>query len=216
MSYRGPVLENYSAEARRAVSLATAEARRLAHPRVGTEHLLLGLLAADGDATAHTLSTAGATLAAARHKVAEAAGSESGEMPAGEPTFTPRARRALERAGRFSRHSREAEVRTEHVLLGVLNVEGLACQVLRGLDVDLGRLRDALVERPTETAPDLDEPPAPRPTIRPRCAGCAAALDDTLIVTSMTGRREAGGMTPVEIVSCGACGTVIGAVLPHD
>lgn len=210
------VLEGYSAEARRAVSLATAEARRLRHPRVGTEHLLLGVLADDDTAAARTLHDAGAGLAAARHKVVEAAGSDPGEVMAADPEFTPRAQRALERAGRFSRQDRRTEVGTDHVLLGVLDVEGLACQVLRGLGVDLARVHDGLVGTSDAiVAASAATPPAEAPAvepIRPRCASCTARLDDTLTATVVAARRAGGGTTSVRVVHCGACGAALGSL----
>lgn len=231
VSYRGSVLESYSGQARRAVSLATAESRRLNHPHVGTEHLLLGLLADEHASTAHTLRDAGATLNAARHKVMEVAGAGTDEPPLGELPFTPRAQRALERAGRFCRQAREPEVRTEHLLLGVLDVEGLACQVLRGLDVDLGRLQDALVDRPSEPAstsgPDTPEPAAAQPSAeegpaaatlpQPRCPACSAKLVDTLAVARTAARHDDGGATTqVRVVYCAACATALGALPAHD
>ena len=69
--YGGPVLENYSSPAQHVVSLATAEARRVGHPSVGTEHLLLGLLSGENGVAAVLLRSAGASLAAARHKATE-------------------------------------------------------------------------------------------------------------------------------------------------
>ena len=54
------MLENYSVGAERVVSLATVEARRLDHSRVGTEHLLLGLLSDDDGESADVLRAAGA------------------------------------------------------------------------------------------------------------------------------------------------------------
>ncbi len=52
--------------AKRALTLAVDEARRLKHKQIGTEHLLVGLLAA-GDGMAHTaLTEAGVTVDAAR------------------------------------------------------------------------------------------------------------------------------------------------------
>ena len=72
------MIENYSVAAQRVVSLATLEARRLDHRRIGTEHLLLGLLADDDGEAADVLRAAGVHLAAARHKVAEALGADAG------------------------------------------------------------------------------------------------------------------------------------------
>ena len=227
------MLENFSVHAQRVVSLATAEARMLDHARVGTEHLLLGLLSS-ADGVADVLRTAGGTLAAARHKVAEVVGADTGSPDGEALPFTPRAQRALERAGRFSRQDREPEVTPEHVLLGVLDVEGLACQVLRGLGVDVVRLRDAVVtgtDAAADTAVDtahtsdtadtaVDEPPSV-PSERPRCPGCRAALDETLSEAMIPARRADQPTTKVSVeanvnvsvVFCAACGTALG-VLP--
>lgn len=185
------------------------------HAHVGTEHLLLGVLADDASPAAQALHGAGARLPAARHKVAEAAGTDPDEADTADPEFTPRAQRALERAGRFSRQDRDQEVRCEHVLLGILDVEGLACQVLRGLGVDLARLRDGVVGTPAPAAsaggPGDAPPLAP---LRPRCPSCTASLDESLTATTVAARRIAGGTTSVRIAYCGACGTALGAIPP--
>jgi ATP-dependent Clp protease ATP-binding subunit ClpA len=214
------VLESYSAPARRAVSLATAEARRLQHARVGTEHLLLGLLADGTSTAAHTLQSAGASLAAARHKVVEATGSDVEDVAPTDPELTPRARRAVERAGRFARQDREPEVRPEHLLLGVLDVEGLACQVLRGLGVDLARLREGLVPEHAATAAvpaaAVEADPPAVEVVRPRCSSCMAALDETLTAVLMRARREGDAhATMVRVVYCAACGAAFGALPTH-
>ncbi len=177
------MLENYSVRAQRVVSLATVEAQQLDHPRVGTEHLLLGLLSDDGDAPAEILRSAGASLSAARHMVAELVNAEAGSHDGEALPFTPRAERALGRAGRFARQEREPEVTAGHVLLGVLDVEGLACQVLRGLDVDIGHVRDAIVNTSTELAPHRIDPPRAGEPVRPRCPRCRAVLDGVLTET---------------------------------
>ena len=134
------------------------EARRLDHPRVGTEHLLLGLLSDDDGEPADVLRAAGISLIAARHKVVEALGADAGSPNSEALPFTPRAQRALERAGRFSRKDQQPEVTAGHVLLGVLDVEGLACQVLRGLGADIVHLRNAVVTTPVPVALVDDQP----------------------------------------------------------
>jgi hypothetical protein len=218
VAYRGPVLETYSVQARRAVSLATAESRRLRHARVGTEHLLLGLLAEGASETAQTLQAHGASLGAARHKVVEATGAEAADdVTPSDPELTPRARRALDRAGRFARQDREPEVRPEHLLLGILDVEGLACQVLRGLGVDLARLREALVpEEPAVAVVDVEADAPVADTVRPRCPSCRAALDDTLMAVLMPARHDGDShATTVRVVYCAGCGAALGAVPAH-
>jgi ATP-dependent Clp protease ATP-binding subunit ClpC len=207
------VLEHYSTRAQHVVEFATDEARRLGHAGVGTEHLLLGLLSEDDGVPAEVLRTAGATFPAARHKVAEVVGGD-GTPADGELALTPRAQRALDRASRFARQERESEVTTGHVLLGVLDVEGLACQVLRGLDVDVAQVRDAVIAARSEVA-------APRPTrkrssekARPRCPSCRAFLDDVLAETTVAARRSGAPSSEVSVVHCTACGTTLGVLRP--
>jgi ATP-dependent Clp protease ATP-binding subunit ClpA len=209
------VLDGYSAGARRVVSLAIAECRQLGHARVGTEHLLLGLLAdADSDA-AVALRAAGATLAGARFTVSEVVTEVVESADDEELPHTPRAQRALERAGRFARRYRDPEVNAEHVLLGVLDVEGLACQVMRGLGVDLVRLRESVVATEPEVAPVLETQPEQQdsaPVMRPRCPTCGVELDGNLVETVVTAQRDDDSITNVTVVYCVACGTALGAV----
>ncbi len=210
----GSVLESYSDQALRVVSSATTEARQLDHPRVGTEHLLLGLLLQDKSAPAEMLRTAGASLAAARHKVAELVTAETGSLIDEALPFTARAQRALERAGRFSRRDREPQVSAGHVLLGVLDVEGLACQVLRGLAVDIVQLRNSMVATGSHVAAvSVDEQPS-APPVRPRCPQCRSSLDQMLAETLVPARRDAGSPTSISVVYCVACGATLGVLRP--
>jgi ATP-dependent Clp protease ATP-binding subunit ClpA len=62
------MFERFSDEARQAVVLAEEEAVELRHGWIGTEHLLLGLLRADGGG-AHLLTGFGVELAAVREEV---------------------------------------------------------------------------------------------------------------------------------------------------
>jgi ATP-dependent Clp protease ATP-binding subunit ClpA len=210
------VLEGYSTDARRVVSLATAEARQLGHSRVGTEHLLLGLLADSESDTAAALRAAGATLAGARFTVSEVVTETVDARGDDELPYTPRAQRALERAGRFARRSRDPEVTPDHVLLGVLDVEGLACQVMRGLGVDLARLRESIAPRePASEFAVADPQPEQQelaPTMRPRCPNCYAELDGNLVETVVVARRDDGTTTDVRVAFCLACGATLGAL----
>lgn len=60
------MFERFSSHARQVVVLAQQEGRTLHHSRIGTEHLLLGLLAEGEGVAAVTLAEAGLTLEAAR------------------------------------------------------------------------------------------------------------------------------------------------------
>lgn len=202
------VLQADNDGARGVVDAAEAEARRLGHERVGTEHLVLGLLTNRGRA-GDVLRAAGATIDAARHKVAEAV--PAGDPAPGQLARTARAERALERAARFARRDREP-MGPEHLLLGVLDVEGLGCQVLRGLGVDVAHLRDAVAAGPAASpmateAASIDAAPL-------RCPACRVPLEVPLPARDATVRPERGAPRAVLVPHCPGCGAVLGVLAP--
>jgi ATP-dependent Clp protease ATP-binding subunit ClpA len=204
-------LRGFAADARRAVTLAEVEACGLGHDRVGTEHLLLGLLANEGSGAARVLSDAGVTIAAARHKVSEALGTAPGDANrlARPLPRTARAARALGRSVRFS-HARHADaVGSEHVLLGVLDVEGTAGQVLRGLGLDVERLRASLdaLDLPSNSQTSASGNEL-RHALPVRCPSCGVPLDD--VAYRVVAASGEGGAREVTLFSCGACGALLG------
>jgi ATP-dependent Clp protease ATP-binding subunit ClpC len=205
--------------AARALALADTEARQLGHDRVGTEHVLLGLLT-NGSAASRTLTEAGVTLTAARNKVSEAVGevAPARRLPNGPLPRTPRVARALGRSSRFA-HARGSElVTSEHVLMGVLDVEGIAGQVLRGLGVDVDALRGSL-ESTSRSAPyDADDAARTSTPERPVavCPGCRSSLDDCLVHRAVTARGDDGTTRAVTLLLCGACGHTVGASTSVD
>jgi|SRR6266516_4743936 len=68
------MFERFTEQARHSVVLAQDEARRLRHGYIGTEHLLLGLLAIGDGVAARTLEQLGVDLETARTDVARAIG----------------------------------------------------------------------------------------------------------------------------------------------
>lgn len=201
-------LDGFGDAARQAVQAGAAEARLLGSSRLGTEHLLLGIVATASCGAAAALRREGVSLAAARRKAAETTIGASDA--AGPPHRSPRADRALNRAFRFAHDDRCALVRTEHLLLGVLEVEGTSGQVLRGLGVDLEALRARLqtggLSAPEEADPAMPAPPAAAEHRPPVCPGCAAPVADGVAVSLV----PAGGREAV-VVSCPSCGIVLGA-----
>jgi ATP-dependent Clp protease ATP-binding subunit ClpA len=205
------VLERFSDRARRAVSLAEREARQLGHPHIGSEHLVLGVLAEGDSQAARALVAYGATLDGARSKVAEAVGETSDVSGVDKLGFTDRATRALERASRLSLRRLDPCVDTEHILLSVLDVEGRAGQVLRGLNVDLAGLReavDATADEP-ETPVDLTEP---LERVEPQCSVCGSALSAALSHRIMTSHPVGREPRDFVVAYCSACGSTFGVL----
>ncbi|HET7653519.1 MAG TPA: Clp protease N-terminal domain-containing protein [Acidimicrobiales bacterium] len=214
-------LTGFGLDARRAIAAAEREARELGHAVVGTEHLLLGLLSDETSSASAALRDAGATLSAARAKVREAVGVRSGvTVEEQSQSASARATRALGRAARFSHSRRAPAVTSEHLLEGVLDVEGTAGQVLRGIGVDVERLRARLAGEPAGAvvhafAVGSDEPPAESAdvasTVAPRCPSCDMPLDEALVWSTLTATSRRGDAVRDAIVfSCAACGETLG------
>ena len=106
----------FTDRARRVVVLAEDEARGLGHGFVGTEHLLLGLLAEGEGVAALALESLGISLEEARGRVEEIVGRGQG-APAGHIPFTPRAKKVLELSLREALQLGHSYIGTEHLLL---------------------------------------------------------------------------------------------------
>lgn len=123
--------------------LSQDQARILGHGFIGTEHLLLGLIAEGQGTAAQMLMDFEVTLERVRSKVQEiikgAGPSNGGPLPQ-----TPRVMKAVEYARLEVVHFDHVSVGSGHLLLGLIKEgEGVAIQVLNGLKVDLARLRAA-------------------------------------------------------------------------
>jgi ATP-dependent Clp protease ATP-binding subunit ClpC len=137
--------ERFTERARTAVELAETEARERKFSHVGTESLLLGLLREQEGLAARVLEALNVDLERARAGVLERVEPGEGHRP-GSIQFTPRAEAVLQRALDVDSGLRN-HVDTEDILLALVSVsEGEAISVLRGLGVDPGQIRDAVME----------------------------------------------------------------------
>ena len=131
------MFERFTDRARRVVVLSQEEARRLKHNYIGTEHILLGLLAEGEGLACRALTGLGMSLEAARQEVAELVPPGSAELTSHIP-FTPRAKKTLELSLREALQLQHDYIGTEHLLLGILTEgeradkdEGVAVKLLR-------------------------------------------------------------------------------------
>jgi len=128
----------FTERAQRVFMLAQEEARRLKHPAVGTEHLLLGLLREGEGIAAKALQALGLDLNKVREEVERIA--TPGDSRVGDEVgLTPRAKKVLELAHEEGRRQGVSYVGTEHLLLGLIREgEGVAARVLinQGLTMD--------------------------------------------------------------------------------
>ena len=134
------MFERFTNRARQTVVHAQAEARRLNHSQVSTEHLLLGMLGERRNVAVKVLVSLGVPLEAVRDEVEERIG-HGPAAPGGELAFTPAAQQVLARSLQEADRLRQQYVGGEHVLLSLVG-EGtsVAAQVLAGLGVDYSRV----------------------------------------------------------------------------
>ncbi|MEX2607182.1 MAG: ATP-dependent Clp protease ATP-binding subunit, partial [Kiritimatiellia bacterium] len=135
-------MNNFTPRAQQVLQLARKEADRFNHGYVGTEHLLLGLIALGQGVAVNVLQRMGIDLETVRLEVEKAVGVGPETKTMGNVPFTPRVKKVLALAGSEARALNHSYVGTEHILLGLLREgEGVAARVLKNLMVDLEKTR---------------------------------------------------------------------------
>ncbi len=138
---RSRVFDRFTERARTAMALAQQEAMRLGHDRIGTEHLLLGLMSESQGRAARVLSNLGLSLEQIRAAVEARVGRQA-LNPSLPTRVTPRLKKALGDAVEEARRLGHRSIDTEDLLLGLLREgEGIAVGVLTSLGPSLERLR---------------------------------------------------------------------------
>ena len=139
------MFERFTDRARRVVVMAQEEARKMNHKYIGTEHLLLGLLAEGEGVAAKSLGSLGIDLNSTRDTVIETVGVGQ-QAPTGHIPFTPRAKKVLELALREALQLGHNYIGTEHILLGLIREgEGVAAQVLGQHEAGLQKIRQTVL-----------------------------------------------------------------------
>lgn len=135
-----PQFGQFKDSAIRVVMLAQEEARRLGHNYVGSEQLLLGIVADTGIA-GQQLRELQVTLAEAREVVEKQIGRGSGFV-AVEIPFTPRAKAILIEARNQAYANGSSMIEAEHILLALLDQrDGISVCIIKNLNVAVDTLR---------------------------------------------------------------------------
>jgi hypothetical protein len=120
---------------------AEEEARRLNHEYLGTEHILLGLVAEGGGEVAAAFRTFHATPDTIRQAIAALVQPGVDMIAMGPLPSTPRARQAIESAELEATLMESSLVAPEHLLVGLMREpDGVAGRVLRELGITLERV----------------------------------------------------------------------------
>ena len=139
-------MDNFTPRAQRVLHLARKEAEQFNHNYVGTEHILLGLVALGSGVAVSALQSLGVDLQGLRLEVEKAVGVGADTKVAGNIPFTPRAKKVLALATSEARSLSHSYVGTEHILLGLLREgEGIAARVLENMGVDLEEAREEIM-----------------------------------------------------------------------
>ena len=152
---------------------AVAQAQALGHEYIGTEHLLLALLARRDGLGAATLRSLGVDTKAAQNRILTVIQRGQGRYGASSGAllpFTSRSKRVLELASAEAQRLHHPLIGTEHLLLGMLaEGKGIAAQVLMESGVDLDKARRQVIALRETTSDDdhgraneapIGEPPA--------------------------------------------------------
>ncbi|MBD1903560.1 ATP-dependent Clp protease ATP-binding subunit [Trichocoleus sp. DQ-A3] len=139
------MFQHFTDKAVRVIMLSQEEARRLGHNLVGTEQLLLGLIAEGTGVAAKVLIDQGITLQACRIEVEKIIGRGSRFVPSEIP-FTPKVKRVFEQAFLEAKAFGHNYVGPEHLLLGLIQEgEGVAAKVLQNLNANPDNIRTAVI-----------------------------------------------------------------------
>ncbi len=208
------MLNRFTRRARTVVAKAEDASRLLNHNYIGTQHLLLGLVADLETVSARALAAHGLDVAAIHNAVVEIVGQgvEGPSVPVHVP-LTPRAKGVFEFSLRESLKLGRNYVDTEAILLGLIRVgEGIATQVLTRLGVDLESLRVTVMEL-IGIDPESGEPTSPalwgaspeqrRETCGHFPAGLSIEVHDIPSAAS-------DAVAAVRLIVCTACGTTVG------
>ena len=199
-------MNNFTPRAQQVLQLARQEADRFNHGYIGTEHLLLGLIALGQGVAVTVLRRMGLDLDTVRMEVEKAVGVGSDMKTVGNVPYTPRVKKVLALAGTEARSMNVEFVGTEHILLGLLREgEGVAARVLSNLSVDIEKTRQAVMKEldpnyepgtKSSQEPELGEPP---PDVKPQGAPQKESKTPALSTfgRDLTALAEKGVLDPV-------------------
>jgi ATP-dependent Clp protease ATP-binding subunit ClpC len=152
-------MKNFTPRAKHVLVLAQKEAERFNHDYVGTEHLLLGLIALGEGVAVAVLKSMGLNLDQLRLEVEKVCGVGGPTKQAGIIPFTPRLKRVLILAATEAKAMNYNFIGTEHLLLALLREgESAAAKLLSNMKVDIEQVRREVIKAlDSDYLPEPDE-----------------------------------------------------------
>jgi len=162
------MFNRFTERARKVILLAKEEAKRFNHDYIGTEHILLGLIREGEGVAAAVLQNLGLSSDQIRLEVEKLVQLGPSTIVSGDIPFTPKAKKVIELAMDEARNLGHNYIGTEHLLLGLIREgEGIAAQVLVNLGLDLGKVRQEVMELLGSSTPGYTVSPATPKTKTP-------------------------------------------------
>jgi len=186
-------MERFTQRARRVLSLAHQEAERSHQENIGTEHLLLGLIEEDGGVAGRVLRELGLESSRVREMVGRV--SMEGHALNSKLELADDTQQVLGYAVDEAAHLGHHYIGTEHILLGLVRVEGPAMEVLRRLGVTADQIRRQTRRVLNETASSPAPAGSPQPG-RASTTGPKTPLVDQL-AADLTTMAEEKKLDPV-------------------
>jgi len=141
-----PSLSTFTSGARWTLELARQEAPRLNHGFVGTEHVLLGLLALEDGVVPNVLKKLGVDRESLKQQIENWVSDFPTSKIPGPLPYTPRVEKSLRLAATEAKGSRHACVGAEHIFLGLLlEGDGVAGRVLRDFGLSPETTREEIM-----------------------------------------------------------------------
>jgi len=138
---------NFTPRAQQVLALARREADRRHDNFVGTEHLLLGIVALGQGVATNVLLKEGLALEKLREAVEEALGPPQNQQVLGNMPYTPRLKKVLTLAAKEAKALTHTYVGTEHLLLALLREEeGVVAKILQGLGIRIEAIRHDILK----------------------------------------------------------------------
>lgn len=135
------MLDRYTKQAENAVRYAAAEAKKLKHPYIGTEHLLLGLRKEYTGVAGQILAQYGVEEEKILRLMDELIAPTGEGTAVRQPEESPRLKYILEDSAREAGFLHMKEIGTEHLLLAVIHdVDCVAARILTTLNVNLQKM----------------------------------------------------------------------------
>lgn len=166
------MVNHFTQKAQNALNRALSGARELGHTYIGTEHLLLGLLAETDSIAARVLESRGVRYDRTRQLIRENAGTGTGSSVSAAD-MTPRAKKIIENSAYESARAGHGFIGTEHLLLALTGeAECEAVKLISAQGVSPTELRNDITayfgsgESPSPRAGKTAQRETPRESVR--------------------------------------------------